>query len=109
MDEKEFTLSVIMILSSLILTHKWLTRIGQSDVVILISAMVLIGSLAGMILLLDSRIRTLEKNLNETMNAKERSIRINIQGVEEKVEKRLETFLQRTTETLGDMSKKMYR
>ncbi len=105
MDIKHISLAGVMTLSSIVLTYKWLTRLGNSDPVIIISAMLLIGSLAVMIILLDQRLRDLE----ETLNAKERSIRINIKGVEEHLDKKMDTIAQSTSNTIGEFSKRIYR
>jgi hypothetical protein len=105
MDIKDIALAVVMTLSSIVLTYKWLTRLGESDPVIIISAMLLIGSLAVMILLSNSRIQRLET----IIDAKERSIRINIKGVEEHLEKKMDAYIKNTTNTIGEFSKRIYR
>ncbi|MDO9096876.1 MAG: hypothetical protein Q7U60_01965 [Candidatus Methanoperedens sp.] len=105
MDTKEISLAVVMTLSSIVLTYKWLTRLGESDPVIILSAMLLIGSLAAMILLVNCRMRRIEN----TLDAKERSIRINIKGVEEHLDKKMDVLLQKTSNTIGEFSKKIYR
>jgi hypothetical protein len=105
MELRDIGLAVVMTLSSLVLTYKWLTRLGDSDPVIIFSAMILIGSLAAMILLLDMRLRGLE----EALDAKERSIRINIKGVEENLEKKMHEFVNDTNVTIGEFSKRIYR
>lgn len=105
MDIKDIALAVVMTLSSIVLTYKWLTRLGESDPVIIMSAMLLIGSLAVMILLSNSRIQRLET----IIDAKERSIRINIKGVEEHLEKKMDTHIKSTTNTIGEFSKMIYR
>jgi hypothetical protein len=105
MDIKDAGLAVIMVLSSLVLTYKWLIRLGDPDSVIILAAVLLIGSLAGMILMLNMRILELQ----ETLIAKERSIRINIKGVEETLEKRMDDFVQKTNFAIGEFSKRMYR
>jgi len=105
MEAKDIVLAVVMTLSSIVLTYKWLTRLGDSDPVIIISAMLLIGSLAIMILVISSRIRRLETALD----AKERSIRINIKGVEEHLDKKLDAYIKSTTNTIGEFSKRIYR
>ncbi len=105
MELKDTTLAVIMTLSSVVLTYKWLTRLGESDPVIIISAMLLVGSLAAMILLSNSKIRQLET----TLDAKERSIRINIKGVEEHIEKKIDSHIKSTANTIGEFSKRIYR
>ncbi len=105
MELKDTTLAVVMTLSSVVLTYKWLTRLGESDPVIIISAMLLVGSLATMILLSNSKIRQLET----TLDAKERSIRINIKGVEEHLEKKIDSHIKSTANTIGEFSKRIYR
>lgn len=105
MEVKDIGLAVVMIISSMILTYKWLTRLGDSDPVIIISAMLLVGSLAIMIILLDVRLT----NIEEELNAKERSIRINIKGVEENLEKKIEELSKNTSNTIGEFSKRLYR
>jgi hypothetical protein len=85
MEVKDVGLAAVMIVSTIILTDRWLSRFGDSDAVIIISAMLLAGSLAAMILLLDLRLRKIE----ESINSKERSIRINIKGVEENLDKKM--------------------
>ncbi len=105
MDVKDIGFAVVMMLSSIVLTYKWLLRVGEADSVIIISAMFLAGSLAALILLLDMRLRALE----EALNAKERSIRINIKSVEENLEQKLDSIAKTTSNTIGEFSKRMYR
>ncbi len=105
METKDIALAVIMTLSSIVLTYKWLIRLGDSDAVIIISAMLLIGSLAAMLLIVSSRLQALEASVD----AKERSIRINIKGVEENLEKKMEAYVQKTSNTIGEFSKRIYR
>ena len=105
METKDVGLAVVMTLSSITLTNSWLSRVGNSDPVIVLSAMILVGSLAAMILLLNMRIIKLE----ETLNAKERSLRLNIKGVEENLDKRMEAIAQSTSNSIGEFSKRIYR
>ncbi|MCZ7402743.1 MAG: hypothetical protein O8C61_11030 [Candidatus Methanoperedens sp.] len=106
MDTKEITLAVVMTLSSVILTHKWLTRLNySSDPVIVLAAVLLIGSLAAMILLLNMRL----KNIEEKLEMRDRQLRINIQGVEEHLEKKMDVFIEKTNNSIGEFSKSIYR
>lgn len=105
MDSKYIGLAALMTLSSLILTERWLSRFGDSDIIIILSAMVLAGSLAGMILMLDMRLRQIDENIN----AKERSTRINIKGLEENIDKKMEAIAQNTRNSIGEFSKRIYR
>jgi len=105
MEVKDVGLAAVMIVSSIILTDRWLNRFGGSDPVIIMSAMLLAGSLAAMILLLDMRLRKIE----ESINAKERSLRVSIKGVEENLDKRMEEIAQSTSHSIGEFSKRIYR
>ena len=106
MDTKEITLAVVMTLSSVVLTHKWLTRLNySSDPVIVLAAVLLIGSLAAMILLLNMRL----KNIEEQLETGDRQLRINIQGVEEHLEKKMDAFIEKTNNSIGEFSKRIYR
>ncbi len=105
METKDVGLAALMILSSIVLTNSWLSRLGDSDPVIVLSAMLLAGSLAAMILQLNMRII----NLEETVNAKERSIRVNIKGVEENLDKKMDAIAQSTSHSIGEFSKRIYR
>lgn len=105
MEVKDVGLAAVMIVSSIILTDRWLNRFGESDPVIIISAMLLAGSLAAMILMLDMRLRKME----ETIDSKERSLRIGIKGVEENLDKRMEEIAQSTSHSIGEFSKRIYR
>lgn len=105
METKDVGLAGLMTLSSLVLTNSWLSRYGDSDPVIVLSAMILAGSLAAMILLLNMRINKLE----ETISARDRSIKINIKGIEDNLDKKMEAIAQNTSHTIGEFSKRMYR
>ena len=107
MDTKDLGLAVVMVVSSIVLTYKWLTRLGDRapDSIIILAAVLLIGSLAGMILLLNMRLLEIQ----ESINAKERSLRINIKGVEENLEKKMDEFVQKTNFTISEFSKRIYR
>ena len=105
MEVKDVGLAAVMIVSSIILTDRWLNRFGDSDPVIILSAMLLAGSLAAMILMLDMRLSKME----ETIDSKERSLRISIKGVEENLDKRMEEIAQSTSHSIGEFSKRIYR
>jgi formate hydrogenlyase subunit 3/multisubunit Na+/H+ antiporter MnhD subunit len=99
----------IMVISAFVLTYKWMTRFASSnysaDAVIVLAAMVLIGALAAMILSIDLRIRKIESMIE----AKERSLRINIQSVEENVDHKLNVVLNKANNNMDEMSRRMYK
>lgn len=109
MEARDIIFSLVMIVSSFVLTFKWMSRFASTnysaDAVIVLSAMVLIGALAAMILSVDIRLRRMES----MMEAKERSLRINIQSVEENLNQKLNTVLNKTSSTMDEMSKRIYR
>jgi len=47
--------------------------------------------------------------LEETINAKERSLRVNIKGMEENLDNKMEAIAQNTRNTIGEFSKRIYR
>ncbi|MCL7413518.1 MAG: hypothetical protein M8353_07890 [ANME-2 cluster archaeon] len=109
MEARDIIFSVVMIVSSFVLTYKWMSRFSSSnyaaDAIVVLAAMVLIGSLAAMILSVDMRMRRIESMLD----AKERSLRINIQSVEENLDKKLNSVLNKTNSSMEEMSRRMYR
>ena len=109
MEARDIIFSIVMIISSFVLTFKWMSRFASTnysaDAVIVLSAMVLIGSLAAMILSIDIRLRRMESMIE----AKERSLRINIQSVEENMDRKLNAVLNKTNNTMEEMSRRMYK
>lgn len=109
MEARDIIFSIVMIVSSFVLTYKWMTRFASTnysaDAVIVLAAMVLIGALAAMILSVDIRLRRMEAMIE----AKERSLRINIQSVEENIDRKLNVVLSRSNNNMEEMSRRMYR
>jgi len=109
MEARDIIFSIVMIISSFVLTYKWMTRFASTnytaDAVIVLSAMVLMGALAAMILSVDIRLRRIES----IMESNERALRINIQSVEENLDRKLNVVLNKTNNTVEEMSKRMYR
>lgn len=108
-EARDIIFSIVMIVSSFVLTYKWMTRFASTnysaDAVIVLAAMVLIGALAAMILSVDIRLRRMEAMIE----AKERSLRINIQSVEENIDRKLNVVLSRSNNNMEEMSRRMYR
>lgn len=109
MESRDIIFSIVMIVSSFVLTTKWMSRFSSSnyagDAIVVLAAMVLIGSLAAMILSVDIRMRRIESMLE----AKERSLRINIQSVEENLDRKMNSVLNKTNNSMEEMSRRMYR
>ncbi|WP_319506364.1 hypothetical protein [uncultured Methanolobus sp.] len=107
MEIREIIFSVVMVVSSFVLTYEWLGRFKYSpaNALIILSAMVMVGALAGMILLVDMRLR----KIDHMLEAKERSLRINIQSVENNLDSRVNEVLIRMDDIIASMDRTRYR
>ncbi|PTD93454.1 hypothetical protein C9439_07780 [archaeon SCG-AAA382B04] len=89
METRDMFLAFLMVISVIVFSYEWLTTFwGQSNSLIVLSAITLVASLALMILSLNSKLDKMEKRIDE----KERSLRFNIQSFEEEVDDRLDSI-----------------
>ncbi len=105
MDTKNTIYSAMMVISALVLTVEWLKWLENDNPVIYVSAMVLVGSLAAMIINIDARITEIISKID----AKEQSLRINIQGVEENMERKLDTMVSENRASIQELTGRFYR
>ncbi|SFM68598.1 hypothetical protein [Methanolobus profundi] len=107
MEIRDILFSVVMVVSSFVLTYEWLGRFKYSpaNALIILAAMVMVGALAGMILSVDMRLRKLDNMLE----AKERSLRINIQSVENNIDSRVHEVLLRMDDVIASLDRTRYR
>ncbi|MEZ5335766.1 MAG: hypothetical protein R2741_11285 [Methanolobus sp.] len=107
METRDIIFSVVMVVSSFVLTYEWLGRFKYSpaNALIILSAMVMVGALAAMILSVDMRLR----RIDNILEAKERSLRINVQSVEDNVENRMHEVLLKMDEMMDTMDRRRYR
>ncbi|ADI74658.1 conserved hypothetical protein [Methanohalobium evestigatum Z-7303] len=107
METRDIVFSVIMVISAFILTYQWLGRFGESskNPLIIFAAIVMVGSLAVLILSIITRLR----NLEQMMETKERSLRINIQSVEDNLDKRIGDVQNSVNNAMDELNRKKYR
>ncbi|MCK4811372.1 MAG: hypothetical protein KAS74_03785 [Methanosarcinales archaeon] len=105
MDTKNTIYSAMMVISALVLTVEWLRWLENDNPVIYVSAMVLVGSLAAMIIDIAARIT----EINFKIDRKEQSLRINIQGVEENMERKLDTMISENRASIQEITGRLYR
>ncbi len=107
METRDIIFSFVMVISSFVLTYEWLGRFRYSPAnsLIILSAMVMIGALAAMILSVDIRLRKIDKMID----TKERALRINIQSVEDNTAKRLNTVVSRLDDSIEQFNRRQYR
>ncbi len=104
MDIKELGFAGLMMLSALILTNQWLSRLGNTDGVIILSAVVLVGSLAAMLISVETRIQ----NIEAALESRERFYRVSLKSVEENLEKKIEA-VSSTVRSINEASRRSYR
>ncbi len=107
METRDIIFSFVMVVSSFVLTYEWLGRFKYSPAnsLIILSAMVMIGALAAMILSVDIRLRKIDKMLD----TKERALRINIQSVENNTAKGLNTVISKLDDNKEQFNRRQYR
>ncbi|ATZ61600.2 MAG: hypothetical protein BME93_05995 [Methanosarcinales archaeon Met12] len=103
MEMRNILFSAILVASAFVLTTFW--PVVRGDPVIVIAAMIFAGALAALFESMDTRLSVLENKLD----AKERSLRVNIQGVEENVERKLTATVKRINEAVESLTKREYR
>ncbi|MDW7731073.1 MAG: hypothetical protein SCH66_01435 [Methanolobus sp.] len=107
MESRDIVFSVVMVVSAFVLTYEWLGRFKYSpaNALIVLSAIVMVGSLAAMILSVDMRLRKIDSMLE----AKERSLRINVQSVETNLDKKMNEVLVRVDDVMNSLERTRYR
>nr|WP_321497119.1 hypothetical protein [uncultured Methanolobus sp.] len=107
METRDILFSVVMVVSSFVLTYEWLGRFkyNPANALIILSAMVMIGALAAMILSVDMRLR----KIDNILAAKERSLRINVQSVENNLDSRMNEVLIKMDDVMDSMDRRRYR
>jgi hypothetical protein len=105
MDTKDMIYTTLMVVSAFVLTFRWLNYLDNQDPMIYVSAMVLVAALAAMILNADARLRRIESEIE----AKERSLRINIQGMEESMDRKMDAMAGETRASIKEITSRLYR
>jgi hypothetical protein len=102
---KDILFSIVMVLSVIVITNRWLSRFGESDPTIIAASAFLVGALAAMILSVDLRLRRIEK----LVESGDRSLRSSIQDVEDTMDKKLNIAIQNINNKIAELSKRLYR
>jgi hypothetical protein len=107
METRDIVFSIVMVVSAFVLTYVWLGRFKYSPAnsLIVIAAIVMVGALAAMLLSLDMRMRKIE----EQLDLRERSLRINIQSVEDNMGKKIDTVTNVVDDAMETFNRRNYR
>ncbi|NQE05431.1 hypothetical protein C5S32_06135 [ANME-1 cluster archaeon GoMg1] len=106
METRDIIFSVVMVFSAFVLVYKLVYGDSpKDDPVIVMSSVILIGMLAILFLSVGERLRRME----EEINAKERSLRVSLQSVEEEVRNKVDAATRGLNETREAIVKRGYR
>jgi hypothetical protein len=107
METRDIIFSIVMVVSAFVLTYVWLGRFKYSPAnsLIVLAAIVMVGALAAMLLSLDMRMRKIE----EQLDLRERSLRINIQSVEDNMGKKIDTVTNVVDDAMETFNRRNYR
>ncbi|MBP2030648.1 hypothetical protein J2755_001596 [Methanohalophilus levihalophilus] len=107
METRDIVFSVVMVVSAFVLTYEWLGRFKYSPAnsLIVLSAIVMVGALAAMILSVDMRLRRIE----ESIDSRDRSMRISLQSVEENIDHRMNEVTGVVEDALESFNRRNYR
>ncbi|MDY6966527.1 MAG: hypothetical protein SVM80_11285 [Halobacteriota archaeon] len=97
--------SVVMMVCAGVLTFRWLTLYSKQDTWVVVSAIVLVLSLAALLINVNQRLIRIESEIEK----RERALRISVQSVEDSVDKRLSAVVHRINESLNEATRRMYR
>ncbi len=105
MEPRDILFSIVMVISSFTLTFRWLTIYHEADPVLILSAMILIGALASLLISIELRLKRMEQMMDEQV----RGLRINVRGLEESIDRKLESYTRLLNETVNDLARRIYR
>ncbi len=105
MDARDFVLSAVMVFSAAILVYRWLSLYNRVDATVIFFAALLVASLALLLLSIEFR---MQKIMEEFQSVK-RTIIVNADDLEGRMEKMLDARIRLLEERLESMERRMYR
>jgi hypothetical protein len=106
MESRDTVFFVLMVLSSFLLSFEWLRRFPSqpTNPLIIISVMILTGTLAIMIISVNSKLQQLE----EKMEARDRALRVNIESNETTIEGRINELATKIDNAIYEFNLRKY-
>ncbi len=106
MDVREIVLSVLMIISAVMLTYRWLSLVHNNvDFAVVFFAFLLTFSLGALLLSMMLRMRRTVEELEST----KRMIAANADDLERRFEEKLFVYIRELEERLDEIQRRMYR
>lgn len=106
METRDTVFLVVMVLSSFLLSFEWLRRFEykSTNPLIIISVMVLVGTLAVMLISVNNRLQELENK----MEAKDRTLKVNMESTETKIEERMNELSSKVDNAVYEFNRRKY-
>lgn len=106
METRDTIFLVVMVLSSFILSFEWLRRFvyKPTNPLIILSVMVLVGTLAVMLISVNNRLQELENK----MEAKDRTLKVNMESTEMKIEERMNELSSKIDNAVYEFNRRKY-
>jgi hypothetical protein len=106
METRDTIFLVVMVLSSFLLSFEWLRRFAYkpTNPLIILSVMVLVGTLAVMLISVNNRLQELENK----MEAKDRTLKVNMESTEMKIEERMNELSSKIDNAVYEFNRRKY-
>lgn len=106
METRDTVFLVVMVLSSFLLSFEWLRRFAYkpTNPLIILSVMVLVGTLAVMLISVNNRLQELENK----MEAKDRTLKVNMESTEMKIEERMNELSSKIDNAVYEFNRRKY-
>jgi hypothetical protein len=106
METRDTIFLVVMVLSSFLLSFEWLRRFEYTSTnpLIILSVMVLVGTLAVMIISVNNKLQELE----DKMEAKDRTLKVNMESTEIKIEERMNELSSKVDNAIYEFNRRKY-
>ncbi len=106
METRDTIFLVVMVLSSFLLSFEWLRRFEykSTNPLIILSVMVLVGTLAVMLISVNKRLQELE----DKMEAKDRTLKVNMESTGIKIEERMNELSSKVDNAIYEFNRRKY-
>ncbi len=106
MDTREVVLSILMMVSAVLLTYRWLSLVRSDvDLAVVFFAFLLTFSLGTLLLSMMFRMRKTVEELEST----KRMIAANADDLEKRFEEKLSVYIKELEERIDEIQRRMYR
>jgi hypothetical protein len=106
METRDTVFLVVMVLSSFLLSFEWLRRFSYkpTNPLIILSVMVLVGTLSVMLISINNKLQEFE----DKMEAKDRTLKINIENSGTKIEERMNELSSKVDNAVYEFNRRKY-